>query len=1181
MRLADQDARTAVREDLDVTLIVEAAAGAGKTTELVRRILGLVESGRAKLSTLVAVTFTEKAAGEMKLRLRTAIERARASRRQAEGTDPVENERIRVRLEEAVRELEVAHIGTIHGFCADLLRERPVQAEIDPLFVVADDGEARRLYREAFEPWFQKVLGEPRESFPGVHRVLRRRLRDDGPREALFEAGYQLIDQRDFDAAWTHPVLDREKSMDRLVGELRDLGALAPRADDKRTDPNDAAWLYLSIDAVRRFVLELERKEETRAGERDYDGLEAALRALSRERSWGWKGWGRLFEKSTGLTRDAVIARRAEVKASLDRYLTEADADLAACLREELRPLVTAYEQKKAEAGKLDFLDLLLKTRELLDGSAEVRRELRARYTHLLIDEFQDTDPLQAHILRSLGRAPDDPGEEGPIVPGKLFFVGDPKQSIYRFRRADVAFYEAEKRALLEGGARLVHLTTSFRSNPGVQSLVNAAFSEAMIANDEGSQAAYVPLSPFRPDPGGREPHVVALPVPRPYSAKTGKVTGYAVEESLPDAVGAFVEWLVRDSGYTVPSSAAARREGAPERVPVTAAHVCLLFKRFSAYGGDVTRPYVRALEARRIAHVLVGGRGFHDREEVLALRNAANAIEFPFDDLSVYATLKGPLFALPDSAIFAYRSAVKTLDARRTLAPDATPLDEHAAPVAVALGILRDLHRSRNRRPFADTLAELLEKTRAHAGFAIWPTGEQALANVLRVLDLARRSTHSAGIHSFRAFVDKLTEDAERGHVSEAYVVEEDSAGVRMMTVHRAKGLEFPIVILVDPTARPTHTEPSRFVDGQKRLFAAPLCGAAPLELSRERERVLRQDREEAVRLLYVATTRARDMLVVPVVGDEPLDDSWLGPLWPAIYPLRPHAPEPTPTPVPFGPECIVERPEKARFTSCVRPGWHVPRVGTHRVLFFDPNVLGLGKDDEAGLRQQKILASDDHGTGDASVARYETWRAGRATTRTNGAVASVAVATPTELKDGLAAAAMTTATDVECARTDTPREGRPHGKRYGVLVHALLADAPLDGAHADCLPSLARAHGRSLGATEDEIAFAARAAGTALDHDVLRRARSSTDVRREVGITLLAEGSTEAGAATSRRRLVEGVIDLAFEESDGTITLVDFKTDVDEAPRLESYKVQIALYARAIREATGKSVRGMLLFV
>ena len=267
--------------------------------------------------------------------------------------------------------------------------------------------------------------------------------------------------------------------------------------DSKRTDPNDAAWLYLSIDAVRRFVLELERKEETRAGERDYDGLEAALRALSRERSWGWKGWGRLFEKSTGLTRDAVIARRAEVKASLDRYLTEADADLAACLREELRPLVTAYEQKKAEAGKLDFLDLLLKTRELLDGSAEVRRELRARYTHLLIDEFQDTDPLQAHILRSLGRAPDDAGEEGPIVPGKLFFVGDPKQSIYRFRRADVAFYEAEKRALLEGGARLVHLTTSFRSNPGVQSLVNAAFSEAMIANDEGSQAAYVPLSPF------------------------------------------------------------------------------------------------------------------------------------------------------------------------------------------------------------------------------------------------------------------------------------------------------------------------------------------------------------------------------------------------------------------------------------------------------------------------------------------------------------------------------------------------------------------------------------------------------------------------------------------------------------------------------------------------------------
>ncbi|HRG96523.1 MAG TPA: UvrD-helicase domain-containing protein [Polyangiaceae bacterium] len=1160
--LADEEARHAVRHDLDATLVVEAAAGAGKTTELVRRILGLLETGRARIATIVAVTFTEKAAGEMKLRLRTAIERARL-----DATDPAPRER----LEAAARELEVAHIGTIHGFCADLLRERPVEAGIDPLFTVADDGETRRLYREAFEPWFQGVLGAPRESFPGVHRVLRRRSRDDSPHDLLLEAGYRLVEQRDFDAPWTRPVLDREAALDELCGALAALGALAADADDTSSDrDNNANWLYLSLDTVARFCAELAGKEGARGGERDYDGLEAELRRVSKERHWGWRGRGQWYCRAKGLSREHVIDRRAAVKARLDAVLATTDADLAACLREELRPLTDAYEALKARAGKLDFLDLLLKTRDLLDGNAATRRALRARYTHILVDEFQDTDPLQAHILFSLGRAPDAPDERDAHgaatpapAPGKLFFVGDPKQSIYRFRRADVAFYEATKRALQENGARLVHLTTSFRSTPAVQSLVNATFARAMVPSPDGSQAEYVPLSNHRGPGPASQPAVISLPVPRPYSTKTGKVTSYAVEDSLPDAVGAFVDWLVTKSGYTCQE----QRDGRRIEVPITAGHVCLLFKRFSSFGSDVTRPYVRALEARHVPHVLVGGRGFHEREEVLALRNAATAIEYPFDEYAVYATLKGPLFAVPDAALFAYRALARSLDPRRP-PPE---LDALTAPVAEALAILRELHRSRNRRPFADTLAELLERTRAHAGFAIWPTGEQALANVLRVLDLARKATHAPGVHSFRAFVGALDDDATRGNVSEAFVVEEDAAGVRMMTVHRAKGLEFPVVILADPTARPTHSEPSRFVDAQRRLFAAPLCGAAPLELSEHRDRVLAQDHEEAVRLLYVATTRARDMLVVPVVGDDPLADSWLSALAPAVYPPRDRRARPNddkPTPLPFGADSVLDRPEKAWNPRPVRPGWHAPEAGNHEVLFFDPAALGLGKEDEAGLRQQKILAPDDGGGAAAAQARYDAWVAARDALRERAGAPSVRVVTPTELKEAGAAAAVD---PVPVHRTDTPREGRPHGKRYGVLVHALLAEAPLDGSHAALLPALARAHGRSLGATPEEIAFAARAAAAALEHELLGRARASSDARREVGITLRAPDG----------RLIEGVVDLAFQEADGSTTVVDFKTDVDEGPRLASYRAQLALYAEAIGGATGQPARGVLLLV
>ncbi|MDB4992688.1 MAG: ATP-dependent nuclease, subunit, partial [Myxococcaceae bacterium] len=191
--LVDQDARDKIRggangEWLDKTLIVEAAAGTGKTTELVQRVMALLGSGKSTLARLVAVTFTEKAAGEMKLRLRSEIEKSR--------TDPATAPEARAHFEHALEELEAAHIGTIHGFCSDLLRERPVEAKVDPLFEVAAEEEKERLLEDSFEPWFQAELGKPRE---GVRRLLRRRSRErdsTGPRYALRNAGAALIEQR-------------------------------------------------------------------------------------------------------------------------------------------------------------------------------------------------------------------------------------------------------------------------------------------------------------------------------------------------------------------------------------------------------------------------------------------------------------------------------------------------------------------------------------------------------------------------------------------------------------------------------------------------------------------------------------------------------------------------------------------------------------------------------------------------------------------------------------------------------------------------------------------------------------------------------------------------------------------------------------------------------------------------
>jgi len=288
-------------------------------------------------------------------------------------------------------------------------------------------------------------------------------------------------------------------------------------------------------------------------------------------------------------------------------------------------------------------------------------------------------------------------------------------------------------------------------------------------------------------------------------------IVNWRIDESFPQVVGGFVEWLVA-SGWMV--------EEEKKWVPVKPQHIAILFRRFRSFGADITRPYVRALEFRRIPHVLVGGRSFHDREEVIALRNALTAIEWPEDELKVFATLRGPFFAVSDEALLAFRQHVdggaprtQRLNPARRI--DRATLHPTAAEVANVLELLRRLHFGRNHRPIAETITMLLEGARALPGIAFWRNGEQALANCQRVVDLARN--FERGASSFRAFVEKMEVDAERGEANEAPIVEEGTEGVRIMTVHKAKGLEFPVVILADPTCNETSSTPSRHVDPQQ----------------------------------------------------------------------------------------------------------------------------------------------------------------------------------------------------------------------------------------------------------------------------------------------------------------------------------------------------------------------------
>ena len=385
--------------------------------------------------------------------------------------------------------------------------------------------------------------------------------------------------------------------------------------------------------------------------------------------------------------------------------------------------------------------------------------------------------------------------------------------------------------------ALCINLTTSFRGKPAIQNFVNAAF-EPMMKKDVGiQQASYVPLSPFRAD-CSEQPAIVALPVPDPYGKKY--ISGRAVEACLPDSVGAFIDWLIKESGWKVNEGDASRM------VPIRADHICILLRRFESYGEDKARAFAQALEARDIPHLLIGGRSFHQREEAETIRAALTAIEWPDDELAVFATLRGSLFAVGDEPLLAYHVRYGRLHPFRIPHEE---LPEDLEPIAEALSVLQELHKERNYRSVSETLNRLLEATRAHAGFAMRPSGEQVLANVLHISELARSYERGGGI-SFRGFIEQLEEDAERGQVPEAPILEEGSEGVRIMTVHKAKGLEFPIVILGGISAPLAHEDADCYIDSQAGLCAVQLEGLMPLELQEHQSDEAARNRAEGVRI-------------------------------------------------------------------------------------------------------------------------------------------------------------------------------------------------------------------------------------------------------------------------------------------------------------------------------------------
>jgi ATP-dependent helicase/nuclease subunit A len=367
----DHIARERIRTALDATLIVEAAAGTGKTSELVRRIAAILRSGQTTVDRVVAVTFTRKAAGELRLRLRLELDRARAA---AESHADIDH------LEDALKRLEEARIGTIHSFCAEILRQRPVEARIPPGFEELDEIQSAAMYARAFDSWIETAL----ESMsPGLRRAFSRmssvRTAEEGsPLDQLRAAGSHFIEWRDFPAVWRREPFDREAVIDSLIAQVDHLAEMAATCESKKND------LRRGLQCVLDFKSRLRP---------DYDYIEGLLLTLAQELRDVRKGSSRKY--SVKYSRDQVVEAKDQLRAALREFDRTSGADLASLLQAEMQGLVRTYEDMKARSGKLDFNDLLIRTRDLIRDDARVRGFLQQQFTHIFVDEFQDTDPCR------------------------------------------------------------------------------------------------------------------------------------------------------------------------------------------------------------------------------------------------------------------------------------------------------------------------------------------------------------------------------------------------------------------------------------------------------------------------------------------------------------------------------------------------------------------------------------------------------------------------------------------------------------------------------------------------------------------------------------------------------------------------------------------------------------------
>ncbi len=834
------------------SLAVRAGAGSGKTEVLARRFVALLAGdieGTEPLSPeqIAAITFTEKATYDMRRRIAQVLD---------EQLTIATGERA-VRLGRARRLLPLSRISTIHAFCARILRENPLEAGLDPNFAVLDEDQSRTRLEQTVE---EVILAALRRGHPGaLHLVGARGLRGGTNRDGAIGIVVNLVTElqrlgvasdrlREATEATCRKIESESQAISKYAIRIKELIEELRRADLSGKKAGEKMGRFESRWPRYREVLESFSAASSRG---ELDTLRELCDALPDARAGAIKETVKAIRQliakngsGAGLEGELIEAYGAQraVQPTLDTCALIAD-------------IAGEVERRKRRDGVASFDDLLGHTLRLLNGDPAIVRRYRHALRAILVDEYQDTDPVQDAIVGLLT----EPRAELPAL--EYFIVGDEKQSIYRFRGADVTVF----RAALAAAPGVRPLSESRRAVPNLIKFVNALSAHVMhsetqpalpfwIEWEDGHRLREVRVPLVHDEPSVE---VILWPAPASDESRQSTAAGRALEAR------AIAHRCRRMIGNAVVSDWDGNLHPAQPR------DIALLLRSFT----DV-QIYERALSEAGIPCYTVKGRGFFGCREILDIVELLTAVNDPNDSLAIAAALRSPLFALSDECLMeiALRNNADGLSLAGRFAADAPDFDWLATGREEAVHAWNVLHELRVMREHASLVAILeraLGLTDFEAVMIAQSRGAQRVANIRKLIEIARdfESRSFSTLADFISHLKRLTTD--QPNEPQAQMLGENEDVMSLMTIHQAKGLEFPIVVLAD-LGRKSPNLPSNFLLSPKDgLLMRDTIGSGddelPHPLIKEQKQLLdEQDKAESARLLYVAITRARDRLIL-----------------------------------------------------------------------------------------------------------------------------------------------------------------------------------------------------------------------------------------------------------------------------------------------------------------------------